>query len=151
MTKTCTKCLTEKPLEQFTLNKGTRDGRQSWCRGCTAEYLRNYYRSNPEYRAQCAAGNKRRALARKYNLTAEARTEMAQAQGGCCAICQQPEPLVVDHNHFTDKVRALLCSPCNMAIGLLKDDPRRARVAAAYLEQHRSMPANDNATYQEAA
>lgn len=64
---------------------------------------------------------------------------MVTAQGGVCAICEQPEPkkrLAVDHDHTTGAVRALLCSKCNVALGLMSDDPARLRVAAHYLETH---------------
>lgn len=62
-------------------------------------------------------------------------------QHGLCAICRDAERsdrehgvgLVVDHNHDTGEVRGLLCSRCNMAIGLLRDNPYWALDAAAYL------------------
>jgi hypothetical protein len=65
--------------------------------------------------------------------------------GGVCEICKNPPSgsrngiplsLCVDHDHATGAVRGLLCSNCNSAIGLLKDDPERIRRAAAYLEAH---------------
>ena len=34
-TKTCTKCKAEKPVEEFSKNKKTASGLQSWCRACT--------------------------------------------------------------------------------------------------------------------
>src|SRR5258708_1692382 len=42
--KRCTKCQSEKPLDDFPRNKLARDGRGSWCRACvsanTAAYLK---------------------------------------------------------------------------------------------------------------
>lgn len=69
------------------------------------------------------------------------------AQGGVCAICRQPERternrlLTIDHDHETGQVRALLCSQCNRAIGLLQDDPAVIRAAADYVQAHRVLSA----------
>ena len=65
---------------------------------------------------------------------------MVEAQGGLCAICEQPPSgkrptLHVDHKHGGD-VRALLCGNCNTGIGKLGDDPMRLMRAAAYLDNH---------------
>lgn len=62
---------------------------------------------------------------------------MYDSQMGLCSICQKPEcniKLAVDHDHETGKVRGLLCKRCNMAIGLLDDDPHVVTRAALYLK-----------------
>jgi hypothetical protein len=41
----------------------------------------------------------------------------------------------VDHDHKTGKVRGILCHKCNIALGLIGDDPARARALANYLER----------------
>lgn len=53
-----------------------------------------------------------------------------------CAICGTDEQLVLDHDHQSGKIRDALCSRCNAALGMLADDPERARAAARYLEEH---------------
>jgi hypothetical protein len=67
---------------------------------------------------------------------------MLAAQGGVCAACgETPSPRRgksiwnVDHDHSTGRVRGILCTGCNSAIGHLQDDPERCRKAAAYLER----------------
>lgn len=83
---------------------------------------------------------------KEYGLTPEQYEDMLVAQNGVCAICHQAETLKrkkdpnimrlhVDHCHKTGKVRGLLCTRCNPAIGYLQDDPLRAYAAARYLEQ----------------
>ena len=68
---------------------------------------------------------------------------MYEQQNGVCAICGKPEtkvqygkiqPLTVDHNHETGKVRGLLCFNCNIAIGKLKDDIVLLEKAIDYLK-----------------
>jgi hypothetical protein len=52
-----------------------------------------------------------------------------------CQICGDEGKLVFDHNPTTRKPRGMLCSPCNLAIGLVKHSPSRIRAAANYLEE----------------
>ncbi len=66
---------------------------------------------------------------------------MGARQRWRCAICVRPpypagSRLVVDHDHGTGHVRALLCSPCNAALGLMGDRPERLEAAARYLSLH---------------
>lgn len=78
----------------------------------------------------------------KFGITSADLETMLAAQDGGCAVCRAPIQLLgrsanVDHDHDTDQVRGLLCRPCNLAIGQMKDSPSRLRAAAAYLEKHR--------------
>jgi hypothetical protein len=58
-----------------------------------------------------------------------------------CAICNDPFDNVglihVDHDHETNKVRALLCSLCNQGLGQFKDSVKRLELATAYLLKHK--------------
>lgn len=79
-----------------------------------------------------------RNLARRYGITIDEYDTLHEQQDGVCAICNQPPPdgqrLVVDHCHDTGRIRGLLCSRCNTAIGFLGDDPCLVATAASYLE-----------------
>ena len=77
-----------------------------------------------------------------YGITHEQYMDMHTDQGGLCAICREPEKrvlygnlahLVIDHDHKTGKVRALLCHRCNTALGHIEDTEFR-RKALEYLE-----------------
>lgn len=64
--------------------------------------------------------------------------QMLFVQNYTCAICHRElqeleHGLVVDHDHVTGKVRALLCGNCNTALGLLGDDVARIHRAAEYV------------------
>lgn len=100
------------------------------------KYHREYHaarKNDPEYK------RKRRdcTLRRKYGISIEDYEDMVVAQKGCCAICEEymGEKLRVDHNHTTGKVRGLLCDPCNVAIGLLKENTNALCSAIAYINQ----------------
>jgi hypothetical protein len=40
----------------------------------------------------------------------------------------------LDHCHQSGQVRGVLCRNCNVALGLMADNPERLRRAAEYLE-----------------
>lgn len=77
----------------------------------------------------------------KYGITRDDYRRLWRGQGGLCAICRQPERssrnrlLAVDHSHTTGRVRGLLCSHCNRAIGLFDDNPATLTQAVEYLTE----------------
>lgn len=93
---------------------------------------------------------RRKNLLDWYGLTAEEYDRLFVKQNGRCAICKRTSPgsararsnmsFCVDHDHLTGHVRGLLCSPCNRAIGMLKDDPDVLEAAARYIRSHRQIP-----------
>jgi hypothetical protein len=95
-------------------------------------------RSDPEFRARERA-NKRR---RRYGMSDPDYEALLARQGGVCAICRMKSDhrLVVDHCHFCDRVRGLLCNNCNVGLGYYCDDTSRLRAAIAYLERTRHAP-----------
>ena len=53
-----------------------------------------------------------------------------------CQICGKKLTVLnraLDHDHKTRKVRGILCKPCNLALGYLRDNPRIAERAMLYL------------------
>lgn len=92
--------------------------------------------------------SKKAQQAAKYNVPVDRLIEMDEEQGGRCAICGQVcstgKSLSVDHDHKCcpgttscgDCVRGLLCSLCNRALGLMRDNPQFLRSAANYLEKY---------------
>jgi hypothetical protein len=105
-----------------------------------------YYMKSPERRqANVEASRKHRAkpeyrtkiLKRMYGITAEQYDAMLLKQDNKCAICLQEDKgkrLAVDHCHKTGRIRGLLCGNCNLALGLLQDNPDLLNKAAAYLK-----------------
>lgn len=102
--------------------------------GKHAEYMKQW-RANGGWRKQLDAD-----LRRGFGITADDYERMLAEQGGVCALCFKDNVdgrrLAVDHDHTTGKVRGLLCSPCNRAIGFFGDDPRVMERAAIYVELH---------------
>ena len=80
------------------------------------------------------------SMGARYGITRDEYRDRWLAQDGRCAVCRQPERssrqslLCVDHDHQTGKVRGLLCSHCNRAIGRLGDDPDVIQRAVQYVD-----------------
>jgi len=157
--KTCPKCKVEKPVEEFSKNRSTKDGLQHYCKPCSCEWAaeyrenneeqyressRRYYESNKEQRKvsrrKYYENNKERFrgynLKKEYGITLEEYKDMVKMQNSKCLICGEfEEILCVDHCHKSDEVRGLLCGPCNMGLGGFKDNPSLLEEAAAYLRR----------------
>ena len=67
-------------------------------------------------------------LKKRYGISVEQYEQMLINQNYRCKICSCTDPghkkkhFSVDHCHETKKVRGLLCTSCNLALGYLKDD-----------------------------
>lgn len=136
--RTCPKCEVEKPPSGYGVDKNctANGGRKYVCKECTNAKRRGKYR----------AENRKYHLKSKYGITPAEYGQIYAKQGGACAICLEPGDvrsggsrakdstrLYIDHDHVSNEVRGLLCHKCNVAIGLLFDDPMRMERAAAYI------------------
>lgn len=77
----------------------------------------------------------------RYGLTIEQKAELLTSQGNICGCCGSDSPghkngWVVDHCHTSGKVRSILCQPCNLALGKVKESIEHLRALIAYLEKH---------------
>ena len=80
---------------------------------------------------------------RKYGITIDDYDQMFEDQNGDCCICEVNraalhKDLAVDHCHITGKIRGLLCTPCNTALGLFKDNEFIINKALEYLKKARN-------------
>lgn len=81
-------------------------------------------------------------LKRKFGMTAEEWDKEFDKQGRVCACCGSDQSgsrhrygWHTDHDHATGKFRAILCRPCNVALGLVDDRTERLRALIVYLER----------------
>lgn len=115
--KRCSSCGDSKPVDQFTKSKISSTGLAAHCNSCRAHSKR----------------------AANYGITVDHYERLLVEQDSRCAICKMlpgMNGLAVDHCHKTGKIRALLCGPCNSAIGLLREDIKLFEAAINYLEKH---------------
>jgi hypothetical protein len=84
------------------------------------------------------------ATIKKYGLSRFDYWRLLAKQNNRCAICgelQNGRALHLDHCHTSNKVRALICHGCNIAIGMIKEDAQTARAIADYLDRHATLVA----------
>lgn len=141
--KLCPDCGETKPLECFTPNAKTRSGRVTNCHPCQSKRMTEWNRTKrtPEQFERARLRHRRKNLRESYGITLEDYDALLKDQAGRC-ICgtTKPGPRVrhfhVDHDHSDGSIRGLLCQDCNMAIGILSDDPERLELLAAYLRRN---------------
>jgi len=74
-----------------------------------------------------------------YNMTTKDYKILILSQRSKC-VCGQSftelprKKIHIDHDHATGKVRGILCDSCNHTIGMAKENPKRLRRLADYLE-----------------
>jgi hypothetical protein len=105
------------------------------------QYLKDWRRKNAgrilaydRLRAPLVAD---RRLQKRYGITTKERNRILRAQGYRCAGCRKKKTghWCTDHCHRTQKVRGVLCRPCNLALGFARDVPATLRRLATYLEK----------------
>lgn len=110
--KQCSRCRLVKPAADFPLSRSKKAGLHSACLDCCRD--------------------------RKYGLERGEFERLFAEQDGKCAICRlvfaSRNDVCVDHCHVTDRVRGLLCSNCNAALGMFNDDPALLARAIDYLK-----------------
>lgn len=130
MTKTCNRCEVEKPVSEYWQKYDREDRTESVCKGCKAERNRDYAWVR---------------LLKSYGVDPVWYDKTLAEQGGGCAICGATEGykrngrfrrMPVDHDHATGQARAILCDPCNHAVGHVRESPDIAIGVAMYLIQH---------------
>ena len=80
-------------------------------------------------------------LFREFGIRQSDYDLMLVSQKHSCAICskhisEEKRAFHVDHCHTTGKVRGLLCSNCNRALGYFKDSTHNLQQAITYLQRH---------------
>lgn len=81
---------------------------------------------------------------RKYGLTEESYAALLDAQGNKCVVCNvalllpgwplRDRSPVIDHDHKTEQVRAILCNRCNIGLGRFRDSLELLQAATNYLQ-----------------
>ena len=80
-------------------------------------------------------------LQKKFGISIDEYNKKLAKQKRVCAICSKScsfgKNLAVDHCHASGVIRGLLCSKCNLGLGLFKDDIILLATAKKYLAKYK--------------
>lgn len=101
-------------------------------RGTYLKTQRSYYHKDKQ-------AYKWRNIKNMYGLSKEDYLELLVNQDNKCALCMKPfegfvdTQIHIDHCHETNKVRGILCMPCNVGLGMLGDNEEGLQRALDYV------------------
>lgn len=158
---TCITCSETKSVDGFFLDRRKKYAirPRARCKACITADVRRKRANDPEHfrkmesksyrkRFEEQWDNRRRRAQRMrlrtFGITDEDFMSMYERQGKKCAVCERPVALYtrrnenwdgacIDHCHSTGRVRGILCNPCNVALGLLQDNPDRIERMREYI------------------
>lgn len=108
----CYFCKSWKKKEVFGTDNSRWSGKHSVCRGC----------------------NSIKSTKSRYQIS---RSELEGMRNKPCPICERSgKKMEVDHDHKTKKIREMLCSRCNGALGQFLDNIDLLKKAIKYLKKH---------------
>lgn len=97
------------------------------------EYYRRYDLAHPEQRRRIH----HRSEWKSYGLDVD-ECELVYYSTKKCDVCgtifEGKIQRSLDHDHSTKRIRGVLCANCNLAVGLLNDDPALLAKSVKYME-----------------
>lgn len=156
----CCRCQQYKPKTDFYIRSDKKRGYHYKCKKCEKAYAATPH-AKALLKKRCKKYNdklrdenpkkyykrSRQSRLYRYGLTENDYQDLLKKQNGVCAICGRESngrkskfddtiKLHVDHDHATGKVRGLLCTKCNMAIGGFDENISIIKKAIQYLEEN---------------
>lgn len=147
--------------DKVTLNRKSPKGKEYLnCKKCRNSIAKNYLERNkyvitprkhtknklPSYIKDDEEKIHAYTILHRFTFTIEEYRKLLLEQNNVCAICKNPETqikrksnrvkmLSIDHCHKSLKIRGLLCSKCNTALGGFKDSIEILQLAIEYLKK----------------
>jgi len=127
----CCSCKKEKPLSEFNKDKQSYYGFSMRCKECNkVTSMKRYKEHKNKYRNYF--------LLKKFGIGLKEYNKILKNQKNRCLICGNSDynkHMPVDHCHKTGHIRGILCSKCNLALGLFNDDIKVLNSAITYLNK----------------
>jgi ubiquitin len=149
--KECSECHQVKSLAEFYRQSSQSSGLNPKCKVCVNEYNRAYHEANRIAQNRWKRISAVRRWAKKtLGISPDQLWAIELRADGRCELCGRSDQtmskngnryaLALDHDHVDGKARAMLCRPCNTALGCAQDDPALLRRMANYLENPPPLP-----------
>jgi len=138
--KICKKCNIEKPINNFGKNNRTKDRFANLCKACDSVRVSEWQKNNSiKYKESL---KKRRF--KRHNTTEENCIKLYVLQNKSCSMCNVKfdlDSLNIDHDHSCcpgqyscgSCIRGLLCSPCNLFLGMYEKNPKSLKGLIKYI------------------
>lgn len=135
--KWCSRCETERSLEEFHKNRARPDGLQNYCKACSySAHRESLLKARGKSGENGRRWQKNRRLKEKYGITLADFELLVLEQNNKCAICHlemdAPEPDVDE----TKQLRALLCGSCKTGLTRFRDSQELLFRAISYLDAY---------------
>lgn len=128
-------------------NKYNKKENTEYCRKRRAKFSEYYKKYQKEYNSRKNVIDKKREknLLCKYNINLKDYEKLLKKQKNKCDICKVDQKhltykLHVDHDHDTGKVRSLLCTKCNVAVGYYENSD--IKIIEEYIAKHKKRKVN---------
>lgn len=113
------------------------------CKKCCCKRTKAYHDKNLEKqrltsklwweknKKRCNIKRKEQRLQYYYGISIEGKENLLKDQEYKCKSCgydlknEKPYHIHLDHDHKTGKIRGILCRSCNIALGLMEDNPEK--------------------------
>jgi len=131
----CSKCNIEKDKSAFHKDRRSLNGLRSRCKQCGKMFA-----SEPVNKEEHKLKKREYDLKKDFGISLNEYNDIYMLQNGQCGICGIHQKdlkisLSVDHDHLTGKIRGLLCTKCNTALGLYNDNEETLLKAILWLRK----------------
>ena len=96
-TRVCSRCGTEKPIDQFPLRNSLSHLRHTYCLDCRSEYGKGWYERNKEYQKINAKMHKQEYRQRAQEFV------WKYLSSHPCVDCDENDPVVLEFDHVKGK------------------------------------------------
>lgn len=142
--KICNECKDELPAtpEYFHRRTSSLCGIRGTCKKCLSKNV-NKKEKAKQYIITHKKERESARIKRNHNLSLNEYNIMLEKQNNNCCICGETLKTgsggrAIDHCHISGRIRGIVCQPCNVTMGLLKENTETLQSMITYLELHKA-------------